>query len=56
MRKVKFKSENNNNKSNTQNKMKMEVVSKINKIKRVFHKHINMKKVLFACFRNAPVK
>ena len=33
MCKVKFKSENNNNKGNTQKQKKMEVVSKINKIK-----------------------
>ena len=43
-RKVKFKSENKNKKSNTQKQNKMEVVSKINQIKRVLHKHINMKK------------
>ena len=47
MHKVKFKSEHNNEKSNTQKQNKMEVVSKVNRVKRVFHKHRNMKNCYF---------
>ena len=43
MRKVKFKAENNNDKNNTQNLIKMEVVKKINQMRRVFHQHIHIK-------------
>ena len=38
------------------NRVKMEVMSKINEMKRVLHKHRNMKKVLLLWFRNAYVK
>ena len=44
IRKVKFKSEKNNDKMNTQKQYKMEVVSKINQMKRFLHKHRNIKK------------
>ena len=43
MRKEKFKSENNNDKSYTHTHKKY-VASEINQMKRVLHKHINMKK------------
>ena len=42
MGRVKCKSENNNDKSNTHKKM--EVVSKINQMKQVLHKHRNLKR------------
>ena len=40
----------------TLKKNKIEVVSEINKIKQVFHKHRNMKKVILLWFRNVYVK
>ena len=55
-RREKFKPEKNNDKSNTQKQIKIEVMSKINEMKRVLHKHRNMEKVLFLWFRNTYVK
>ena len=45
---VKFKSENNNDKRNTKNRIQMEVVNNINRMRRLFNKHINMKKIAIA--------
>ena len=44
MRKVGFKLGNNNIKGNTQNRINMEVVNKINQMRRVLHKNRKMKK------------
>ena len=56
MRKVRFKQKNNNDKSNTQKQNKMEVLSKINQMKQVLHKHIDMKTVILLWFGNVYVK
>ena len=53
MRGVKFKANNNNDKSKKKNRIKMEVVNKINQIRQVFHKRRTMEKVLLLWFRNA---
>ena len=46
MREVKFKSENNNDKLTHKKRIKMEVVNEINLMRRVLHKHINMKSAI----------
>ena len=46
MRKVKFIAENDNEKVTHKNRIKMEVVNEINLMRQVFHKCINMIKVI----------
>ena len=56
MCKVKFKSEDNNDKGNIKKQNKMDVVNEINQMKQVLQKHINIKKVILLWLRNTYVK
>ena len=56
MLKLKFKSENNNDESNAQNRIKMKLAREINKTRKGLNKHINMKKGLLMWFSNAHIK
>ena len=56
MCKVKFKSEDNNDKGNIKKQNKMDVVNKINQMKQVLKKHRNIKKVILLWLRNTYVK
>ena len=56
MSKMKFKPEKNYDKSNTQKIIQMDVASGINQMRRVWHKHRNMEKLLLLWFSNTYVK